>query len=126
LEEWAKTISEAGRIQGQMIEAAVKMKEAAGELAKPMREHGKVLAGLAAEQNQLVKHAELVEQNQKALETAYQSYESSLKNLVQTLGDGLGAYLQMHGQTAAQAVNDTLTANIEKIINLSQSKKVNT
>jgi hypothetical protein len=122
LEEWGKSLAEASQIQSQINKAALKLQTAAEALAIPMKEHGSVLASLAAEQGNLLKHAQLIEQNQHALDNAYEAYEKSLQNLVQTMGDGLGAYLQLHGQTAAQAVNDTLAGNIEKIVSLLQQK----
>jgi hypothetical protein len=118
MEDWGKALASAGNVQQRINEAAIKIQEAAQALASPMGEHGRALSLFAAEQDTLLKHAKLVEQNQHALEAAYQSYEASLQGLVQSLGDGLGAYLKMHGQTAAQAVNDALAGNMEMMMSL--------
>jgi hypothetical protein len=123
MHHWAASISEAALAQKQLNEAAIKIREATASLAAPLTTHGEVLAALATDQNNLQKHTALVEQNQRALETAYDSYEASLKTLVETLGDGLGAYLKLHGQTAAQAVNDALTGNFDKIVHLMQNRE---
>jgi hypothetical protein len=121
MDEWARSLAEAGQIQSQINKAALKLQTAAEALSIPLKEHGQVLASLTAEQGNLLKHTQLVEQNQHALQNAYDAYEKSLQGLVQTMGDGLGAYLQLHGQTAAKAVNDTLAGNIDKIVGLLQS-----
>jgi hypothetical protein len=115
MEDWGKTLASAGKVQGMINDAAGKIQEAANVLAAPMGEHGKALSRFAAGQENMLTQAKMVEQNQKALETAYQSYEASLQNLVQSLGDGLGVYLKLHGQTAAQAVGDALAVNMEKM-----------
>jgi hypothetical protein len=118
LEDWNKTLVSAANVQTQINEASKKLQEAVNTLAAPMKDQTQVLSQFAAEQNTLLKHTKLVEQNQRAMEAAYQNYEASLQSLVQSLGDGLGAYMKMHGQSAAQAVNDALSTNIEKIMNL--------
>ena len=124
MRQWGASVSEAALAQKQLNEASVKMREAAASLAAPLTTHGEVLSALANDQNNLQKHTALVEQNQRALEAAYESYEASLKTLVETLGDGLGAYLTLHGKTAAQAVNDALAGNIEKVVQLMKNKEI--
>jgi hypothetical protein len=94
------------------------LNETAEALVIPIKEHTRK----AAEQDIYIKQAEQLEKNQQMLENAYQSYEASLQNLVQSLGDGMGAYFKLHGQSAAQAVNDALAGNIEKLVNLLQRK----
>jgi chromosome segregation ATPase len=136
MEEWDKVLSNAGNVQGSINEAAERMRVAVSDLTsvsesltgglsdnnKSVSEQLAALteatASFADEQKAFLTQAGLIERNQHILEKTYQSYELSLQNLTQQLGDGLGAYLNMHAQTASKAVSDTMAANIDKIAQL--------
>jgi len=53
--------------------------------------------------------------NQKTLETSLASYEATLQNVVLSLGDGMGAFIKMHGQTAADGLSKALESQISQI-----------
>jgi len=61
--------------------------------------------------------AKLIEKNQHILEDSIQSYESTLQNIVQTMGSGLGAFIDLHAQTSVQTMNEALQANLNKLTN---------
>lgn len=134
VQDWEKALSEAGRVQALTNASAEKM-QAAGEnilsaadlLSKYMQGHANAMSGqlnalvsaveaFTAEQDSFLKQARYVERNQTLLEGTLQSFEETLQNVTRSLGDGLGAYLQLHAQTASQTVNDALSANMDKII----------
>jgi hypothetical protein len=73
---------------------------------------------LGESQAALTKQATFIERNQKALETSLHAYEDSLKALTQSVGDGLGAFINLHAETAAQTINDAMKNNISQIMNL--------
>lgn len=77
---------------------------------------------LATQQASLTKQAQYIEMNQHTLENSLASYEASLQNLTQSLGDGLGAFINLHAQTSAKAVNDALKNNIDRILNMQNPK----
>jgi hypothetical protein len=117
------------RLRSDLVEAITRqtagLQETIGKLSDTQKSVAEQLAVLTevtaaftVEQKAFVTQAELIERNQQILEKTYQSYELTLPNLTQQLGDGLGTYLNMHAQTASQAVNDTMTANINKIAQL--------
>ncbi|MCL2373036.1 MAG: hypothetical protein FWC78_06505 [Defluviitaleaceae bacterium] len=74
---------------------------------------------LALQQKALTQQANFIEKNQQALEQSLEVYESTLQGLAQTIGDGLGTFINIHAQSSAKAVNDTLQANMDKLIGLS-------
>lgn len=139
-QEWEKSLSEAGRVQEQINASAGRM-QAAGDniqsasdlLAKYLQGHSNALSEQlialvsAVEavkesntqygegQEAFLKQAQYIERNQRTLETTLQAYEETLQNVTRSLGDGLGAYLKLHAQTAGQSVNDALSANMSRI-----------
>lgn len=145
MHEWEKALTDAGRVQSQMNASAERMQiagdrimSASDLLAKHLQGHSSALsshlgtlvtaveavkesnAALSAEQEAFLKQAQYIDRNQSALETTLQSYEATLQNVTRSLGDGLGAYLKLHAQTAAQTVNDALVANMEKLLGSNQ------
>jgi len=73
---------------------------------------------LAIQQKTLTDQSKFIEKNQQALENSLEAYESTLQGLAQTIGDGLGTFINIHAQSSAKAVNDTLQANMDKLIGL--------
>jgi len=71
---------------------------------------------LSTQQEALTQQSEYIERNQQALEASLQAYEASLQGLTQSLGDGLGAFINLHAQSSAQAVNDALKGNMDRIM----------
>ncbi|MCL2015594.1 MAG: hypothetical protein FWG68_05035 [Defluviitaleaceae bacterium] len=60
-------------------------------------------------QSQIIKDA------QAALEKSLASYETTLQNIYKTMGDSLGTFIELYGQNAAAALNDSLQEHITKI-----------
>jgi hypothetical protein len=136
MEDWDKVLANAVVVQrsineaaGRMLEAVAKLTAVSASFTEGLTDINKSVTGqlavltettasFAAEQKAFLTQAVLIERNQEILEKTYQSYELTLQNLTRQLGDGLGAYLNIHAQTASQAVNDTMAANIEKIAQL--------
>ena len=69
------------------------------------------------QQETFAEQAKLIEKNQHILEESIQSYEATLQNIVQTMGSGLGAFIDLHAQTSVQTMNDALQANLDKLTN---------
>ncbi len=131
MDEWEQAIKASSSVQNDINSASEKLHSVINEfsnvsagLAEEMKGNNESVSGrlaalteattaFAAEQEAFLAQAKFIERNQHILENTYQSYEAALQNLTQTIGDGLGAYLKMHAQTASQTVNDALSANIE-------------
>jgi len=143
LDSWEKALKEAVDLQTSMNDSAEKMSYSSGKLqsssellATHMQGHSNALSNqlmtlvdaidavkdavgnTAAGQEALTQQAKYIERNQHVLESSIHAYEESLKNLTQSLGEGLGAFINLHAQTSAQAVNDALKANVDKLMNL--------
>ena len=52
--------------------------------------------------------AEVIKDTQAALESSLAGYETTLQNLVQVMGDGIGTFIQMYGQNAAADLSEIL------------------
>ena len=143
--EWEKAIGESGVLQKNMNEtssgishAATKLQSGSELMATHLQGHSKaqseqlmslvtavesvkeVVSSLNARQDTLIKQGEFIEKNQAALDSALALYEASLQNLTQTLGTALGAYINLHTQTASEKINETLTSNVDRIVRLSK------
>lgn len=151
LQNWEKALSEATRQQTAMNDsserishASTRLQSSAELLATHMHGHSNALSEqlmalvgaveaikesvnlFATQQEALTQQAKYIECNQQTLETSLHSYEDSLRTLTGSLGEGLGAFINLHAQTSAQVINDTLKSNIDKAMNLYQGTKRNT
>jgi len=143
LKSWENALSEAVNLQSTMNDTSDKLGQSSQRLhtsaellAKHLQGHSSALSEqlvalvtaiesvkggidtMNAQQEALTQQTSYIERNQQALETALQAYESSLQGLTQSLGDGLGAFINLHAQSSAQAVNDALKSNLDKIMML--------
>lgn len=135
-ESWQKSLTEAARVQTTinnsttaLEKAGAKLQTAAELLGTHLQGHSGALSeqlvalvraveSVKTAQIAITQQSEYIEQNQKTLEAALHAYEASLQGVAQTLGDSLGAFVSVHAQSSAQAVNDALRGNIEKIMQL--------
>jgi len=135
---WEKSLTQATTVQGTinqsadfMAKASGKLQSAADLLAAHLQGHSNALSeqlvqlirameSMKDAQLALTQQGQFIETNQKTLETTLQAYEASLQNLAQNLGESLGAFVNLHAQNSAQAVNDALRGNIEKIMQLTR------
>jgi len=140
LKNWESALSEAGRIQTAMNESSEKLSQSSTRvqsaselLATHLKGHSNALSeqlialinamdlvkdstnNLITQQDTLVKQIKYIESNQQTLDVSIHSYEATLQGLAQTLGEGIGTFIDLHAQTSAQAINDALKANTEKI-----------
>ena len=143
LESWEKTLTQAVSLQTAMNDtsdrlgqSSLRLQSSAELLSKHMQGHSNALSEqllalvsaieaikdgvgtLSTQQEALVQQSEYIERNQKALEAAITAYETSLHGLTQSLGDGLGAFINLHAQSSAQVINEALKANMDKLIML--------
>jgi len=143
LNSWEKALGEAVSLQTTMNDtsdklgqSSLRLQSSADLLAKHLQGHSSALSEqlvalvsaieavqngietMNTQQEALTHQTSYIERNQQTLEAALQAYESSLQGLTQSLGDGLGAFINLHAQTSAQAVNDALKTNLEKIMQL--------
>jgi len=143
LQNWENALAEATRLQTGMNDAGDKLNHAGAKLqsssellATHMQGHSTAMSDqlstlvaavdaikesvshFATQQEALTTQAKYIERNQQTLEASLQNYEASLQGLTQSLGEGLGAFINLHAQTSAQTVNDALKVNIDKIMNL--------
>ena len=58
--------------------------------------------------------AALIKDIQTALESSLASYETTLQSLIQDMGNGLGTFIQMHGQTATAGMTEALQTHIAR------------
>ena len=56
-----------------------------------------------------ISQTQIIKDAQTSLESSLSSYETTLQNIVQTMGSGLGTFIQMHGQTAAAGLTEHIT-----------------
>ncbi|MCL2361882.1 MAG: hypothetical protein FWC73_08740 [Defluviitaleaceae bacterium] len=140
LESWEASLSKAVTLQSAMNDtsdrlgqSSLKLQSSSELLSKHLQGHSNALSEqlvalisaieavkdgvglLSTQQETLLQQSGYIERNQQTLEAALTAYESSLQGLTQSLGDGLGAFINLHAQSSAQAVNDALKGNIEKI-----------
>jgi FtsZ-binding cell division protein ZapB len=143
LHNWENALKTSAEIQSAINVGAEKFSQASGRiqsasdlLAAQMKGHSSAvseqiftlvsaidemktaLQTLSASQKSLATQSEFIEKNQSALENSLNSYESSLQSLTQSIGDGLGAFINLHAQTSAQTINDAMKYNIDTIKNL--------
>jgi len=141
LESWEKTLSQAVTLQSAMNDtsdrigqSSLRLQSSSELLSKHLQEHSSALSEqlvalisaitaikdgiglLNSQQEALLQQSGYIERNQQTLETALTSYESSLQGLTQSLGDGLGVYINLHAQSSAQTLNDALKSNIDKLL----------
>ena len=146
LQNWEKAIGEATSLQTSMNESSEKLTHATTKLqsssellATHMQGHSNALSGqlvtlvgaidaikasvdhFAAQQEALAQQAKYIESNQKTLDTSLHAYEESLKGLTGSLGEGLGAFINLHAETSAQTINDALKNNLDKMKHLSRT-----
>ena len=69
----------------------------------------------ALQHESFMSQSEMIKETQKALETSLQAYETTLQNLVQSMGKGMGAFIQMHGQNAANSLSAAMEAHIAQL-----------
>jgi len=138
LNKWSESITQAEKTQSMINDAAEKLNEGingmntasvalCGQLAEHNRMISEPLMSLASSaatagenQETYLSQLKYIERNQLALDNTLQLYETALQNMTRQLGDGLGAFLQMHAQNAALNVNEVLQANVNKIVGSNQ------
>ncbi|MCL2840544.1 MAG: hypothetical protein FWE05_07185 [Defluviitaleaceae bacterium] len=148
LADWEKALSESSKIQTDMNTSSERLAHAGGQLqaaaellATHMKGHSGALSEqlftlvsaidavkigietLTEQQETLAKHSEYIENNQQNLEKSLTAYQDSLQNLTQSLGESLGAYINLHAQTSAQTINDALRGNIDRSLQLLNTKQ---
>jgi hypothetical protein len=139
-DDWGKSVSETEKIQASINASADKMQIAVSSLvsasdllSRHLNGHSNALteqlsslvsavgavaensSQLARERDTVMSQLQFIEKNQQSLENAVQSFEAILQDITKTLGDGYGAFLKLHAETAAKNVNDALSANVERI-----------
>jgi len=149
LNDWETALKESARIQTDINTSADRLSYAGGQLqaasellATHMKGHSNALSNqlntlvtaidsvkdctesLMKQQEVLQTKIEYINENQETLGLSLDSYKASLQNLTSSLGDGLGAYINLHAQNSAQAINDVVKANTDKIVHLINSKGV--
>jgi len=143
LQHWKEALTESAAIQSKMNDSSTKLSHAATKvqtaselLATHLQGHSnaqsnqlvqlvtaidsvkQVADSLTAQQAALTKQTGYIERNQTTLDTTIHAYEDALQNLTKTLGEGLGAFIDLHAQTSVQTINDALKLNIDKIMQL--------
>jgi len=139
LKSWENALSEAVKLQSAMNDTSdrlgqtsLRLQSSAELLSTHMQGHSSALSDqlvglisavdsvkdgvglLSTRQEALVRQGEYIEKNQQALDASLQAYEASLQGLTQSLGDGLGAFIQLHGQASAQAVGDAIKGHVDR------------
>ena len=140
LDKWEDSLQEATDVHTKINDSAERLSTSSALLATHLQGHSNALSdhllalvkavdatkegldNLALQQQALTKQASYIEANQHTLDTTLHSYEESLQKLTQSIGDGLGTFIDIHAQSSAQAVNDALKSNIDRIIQLSTQK----
>ncbi|MCL1997355.1 MAG: hypothetical protein FWG65_01155 [Turicibacter sp.] len=56
----------------------------------------------------LINHAQIIEDTQKALESSLAAYETTLQTIVQTMGAGFGAFIDLHTQNATKTITEAI------------------
>jgi len=135
---WEKSLTQATTVQGSInqsadfiAKASGKLQSAAELLATHLQGHSNALSeqlvqlvravdSMKDAQLALTQQGQFIERNQKTLEETVAAYEASLQTLAANLGESLGAFVNLHAQNSAQAVNEALRGNIEKIMQLTR------
>ena len=69
----------------------------------------------ALQYDTMIAQSQMIKDSQKALEASVTSYEISLQNFVQSMGDGLGTFIQMHGQAASKGIVTVLEGHVKSM-----------
>jgi len=135
LKNWEKALAEAARLHVSMNSSSEKLSgavaslnTASGNLTTGLTEHGKketerlntlitAVNKFTAAGEALTTQAKYIERNQHVLSESLHSYEETLQQVTASIGEGLGAFINMHAQMSAQAVSDALKSNMEKVLN---------
>jgi hypothetical protein len=64
--------------------------------------------------------SKIIEQVQSGLSVALSAYETSLQTLVQSMGESLGAFIQLHSQNASHALNESLQTQMTRVLHSNQ------
>jgi len=59
--------------------------------------------------------SQIIKDTQSSLEKSLASYEATLQNLVQTMGGGIGAFIELHGQNASRGLTDALQDHMNRV-----------
>ena len=71
-----------------------------------------------------IAQAKIIKDTQTALEESLTAYETTLQDLVQNMGSGLGVFVEMHGKNAANNLNEAVQKSIERMT-LSNQEMIN-
>ncbi|MCL2398383.1 MAG: hypothetical protein FWC91_01400 [Defluviitaleaceae bacterium] len=63
---------------------------------------------------------QMIKDTQAALASSLEVYETTLQNLVQTMGNGMGTFIQLHGQNAADSLVDVMQNHMTHVIENNQ------
>jgi len=136
LQDWQNALTKATDVQIAMNDsserisrASTRLQSASDLLSTHMQGHSNALSEqmialvnavnhFAIQQETVIQQVKYIERNQHSLEASLHSYEDSLQNLTKSVGEGLGAFINLHAQTSAQVVNDALKTNIDKVTNI--------
>ena len=135
---WRNALDEAATVQNAINTATTgiekagnKLQSAAELLTAHLQGHSNALSeqllalvraveSVKDVQAALSQQGEYIAANQKTLDETLHTYEATLQTLTQSMGDSLGTFVNLHAQNSAQAVNDALRNNIEKIMQLAR------
>ncbi|MCL2386884.1 MAG: hypothetical protein FWC89_04950 [Defluviitaleaceae bacterium] len=150
LHQWQDALKQTAEIQNAINSGAerlsfssAKIQSASDLLATHMQGHSNALSEqlitlvsaiselkhglqvLSESQEAVATQSAFIERNQKALETTIASYEASLQTLTQSIGDGIGTFINLHAQSSAQTINDAMKSNLNQLMSLIQSSQHN-
>jgi len=118
-----KILSASDLLAAQMKGHAGALSEQLFTLVSAIEEMKAEIKLLHTMQSALAKQSGFIETNQAALQNSLHAYETSLQDLTRTVGDGLGAFINLHSQTAAQTINDAMRANIDALTDIAKGRR---
>lgn len=74
----------------------------------------------ALHHDEFMSQTKIIKETQESLENSLSAYETTLQNLVQTMGSGMGTFIQLHGQNAASSLTTAMQEHIDRITASSQ------
>jgi len=116
IENWAKIYENFNTIIQNLDISSQHLSEHMNVLTTSIQAIDESNTALVNNQETFIEITKYIERNQAELEQSLHSYESALQSITRQMGDGLGTFIQMYAQNTAQVMNDTLQANINRII----------
>ena len=107
---------------GHMASAVSNFRDVIGEKLSCLEDLPKAIEAMQLSNERYALHHEafvtqcqIIKDAQQALEKSLASYETTLQNLVQNMGSGIGAFVELHGKNSAASLSTSMQEHINRV-----------